>query len=575
MKNRFLLLFPPVFYPHIPYLGLPLLQAYLAKYGIISHQVDLNISSYQYFLSENNLKTAFNKIKDLVKNNYFEMATPRKLELTSSNAMEYIITHSSEATDVVRGHRMSEISNENAQRILDLCLDIISDCYFPSGLTFSGLRMSYSSKSSNDISSAIYDKKVNMFIDFYETVLPSIFQEQCPTFVGISINVPDQIIPGFTLCNAIRQLDKNIKIIIGGNIITRLNDFFKTQNSLNQFYDCCVFGEGETSLLKIFNQGFKIDSPINKKRYFESQGSISPDEIPCPDFSDLPLGDYFDRAVVLPILASRRCYWDKCNFCSISAGYSPRYRKAKAKKIVDDIQLLQKKHNNTFFKFVDDAASPSLLVDIADELIKRDLNIYWEAYTILEKEFANRDFCKKLYDSGCRWLYFGLETADTQLAKSMNKRLINDPPETILRTVNDTGINTHIWIILGYPSDMQKRVDCTVKFIEKNQNFIDSVEANQFALVRGAPILNKGAFEKYGIKQIVNPNEDMALTYDFEIKDGMSQEEAKKITKEVRRYLEKDLGYVNAVRSTKLLSERFKINAVKTKNGGKYEEVIH
>jgi len=554
MRTDLLFIFPPWFYPHMPYSAQPILQAYLQEMGFNVHQVDLNLGAYQYLLKEEYLTQCYQNVRSSVSKGYIS----NRLELTSDDAMSYIINNVDQAISEVSGQQPGLPRGDSAQIILDLALDIISDSFYPSELSFAGLKMSYSHKSAEEVLAASQDSEQNMFIDYYQKVLPNVLNVYAPSLIAITISVPDQIIPAFTLCKILKSLESNIRIEIGGSVIIRLEHFFKKDdNLLKTLYDICIFGEGEMPLLALLIKDKDITCLDQYNTPDQSNQYVKQDLLPCPNYSELPLNEYLDREIILPILASRKCYWGKCHYCSISSSYFPKYRKCSARKIVDDIQELILKHNVHFFKFVDDAASPALLKGIAKELLKRELDVRWEAYVIFEEEFANRETCENLYKSGCRWLYFGLETADHMLAQNMNKQPLKCHPDDVLNTVKSAGINTHIWLIIGYPTDRPYRIDVTRKFIERNRHCIDSVEVNQFALTLNSPMMRDNIIDKYGIKPIYRPNEDIAMTYDFNINEGMSQKEAKFFTEEFRKYLGDDMRYINAVRSTKLLSKRF------------------
>ena len=57
------LLFPPQWFPSQPYLATPTLKGYLESKGLEVDQYDLNIESYDFFLSRSYLEYCVEKIK--------------------------------------------------------------------------------------------------------------------------------------------------------------------------------------------------------------------------------------------------------------------------------------------------------------------------------------------------------------------------------------------------------------------------------------------------------------------------------------------------------------------------------
>ena len=73
-----------------------------------------------------------------------------------------------------------------------------------------------------DIKYYVFDEDTNIFIKFYQELLPKI-KEKNADVIGISINSSSQIIGGLTLANLLKKETK-AHINIGGNYFTRLTD---------------------------------------------------------------------------------------------------------------------------------------------------------------------------------------------------------------------------------------------------------------------------------------------------------------------------------------------------------------
>src|SRR6185437_11784352 len=116
----------------------------------------------------------------------------------------------------------------------------------------------------------------------------------------------------------------HIHVTIGGNTVTRLRDVLP-QSPLFQYFDSAVVYEGETaftqlveavgakqSLANVPNTIYKDETGIHVSplSYAEDMAALPP-----PDFDGLPLEKYFVPARVLPYLATRGCYWGRCEFC--------------------------------------------------------------------------------------------------------------------------------------------------------------------------------------------------------------------------------------------------------------------
>lgn len=133
-------------------------------------------------------------------------------------------------------------------------------------------------------------------------------------------------------------------------------------------------------------------------------------DIPQPDFSDLPLDRYIFAK--LPYQMTRGCYWSQCAFCSYRN--TKGYIKRDVEQVIDHIQTMEKRYGRHIFQFIDDAIHPSILRQLSDELIARNVKIRYDAYLRLDKEFTP-ELCKQLRKSGLKTVLFGFESANQRM----------------------------------------------------------------------------------------------------------------------------------------------------------------
>lgn len=79
------------------------------------------------------------------------------------------------------------------------------------------------------------------------------------------------------------------------------------------------------------------------------------------------------------------CYWGKCTFCDISLDYIKIYEPISAKILVNRIEELIRTTGETGFHFVDEAAPPALMREVALEILRRNLVVTWWTNIRFEK----------------------------------------------------------------------------------------------------------------------------------------------------------------------------------------------
>ena len=72
------------------------------------------------------------------------------------------------------------------------------------------------------------------------------------------------------------------------------------------------------------------------------------------------------------------------------------------------------------FHFVDEAAPPALLREMAQEIIRRGITVVWWGNIRFEKSYTE-ELCDLLQRSGCIAVSGGLEVASPRLLKLINK----------------------------------------------------------------------------------------------------------------------------------------------------------
>jgi len=253
--------------------------------------------------------------------------------------------------------------------------------------------------------------------------------------------------------------------------------------------------------------------------------------LPSPDFSDLPFEKYLSPFKIGSIMSARGCYWNKCAFCQHRYTYRGKYRPRDMSFVIDDMEKLSRL-GIKYFSFCDEAVPPVRLRELAKGILDRNLQVIWEAYARVEKNF-DKELAELLYKAGCRSLAFGLESSVPRVLELMCKGHRPDVFEHVLRTSSDAGIWNYAWFFTGFPSETEEEARNTADFIIKNQDIIHSVTLNAvFGLEEYTDIVKYP--EKYYISEVKNvEGNDLSFVYDYSVKSGLSPEEARKLSREI------------------------------------------
>jgi radical SAM superfamily enzyme YgiQ (UPF0313 family) len=554
-KMKVMLIFPPDWYPSEPYLSLPSLTAVLRQAGHTVIQKDINLEMYDWYFSEDFLKKVLRRVpqqldrlrklskkRDLSAD---EMDLQLALCDLTRQRIDELIKQAEKAKAVIRGETFYDIDQlEWAIKVFREVTSVISMVYSPARVCMPPMEtdLSYKIFSSSEVMDAIHDTQVNVYRDVFEHLVKPVIEQEQPDVIGISIVLQQQLFSSMTFCALIKQHFPHIHVTIGGNTVTRLRDVLP-QSPLFQYFDSAVAYEGETAFVQLVSAvGAKqsladVPNTIYKDETGAHTSPTSYSEnmaaLPPPDFDGLPLDKYFVPTKVLPYLATRGCYWGRCEFCDHGEGYTAGYRTKKIQEIIDEIGYLKNKYGAKHFHFTDESYPPALFRKLSRGLIDSKMDIIWTTHMRFEKSLLDLQVWQDARDSGCRYLHFGYESGNERVLKLMDKATTTEIITQHLQMSADVGIWNHCMGFFGFPGETKEEAWDSVQFLEANKEHVHSLGFGTFDLSKHTPVAKQP--ERWGVTVYKNPEWDLALDYYYTVKNGMNIEEAERLFEEFER----------------------------------------
>lgn len=568
MKN--LLLFPPQWSPLSPHSALTLLAANLRKNGYEVDIRDLNIEFYNYILTVNYFETSLVKLDILLPS----LKEQVQSEYSSNKKIdEYSVDFNVKASQYMKIRNLREkernkvdsilkflpfalkvLKDKNEFYSLDLytkalvlveqALNIISLPFFPAELGMHDYVNPVFKFTFEEIKKYCNDKSLNMFYDFYEKVVPSITEEK-HDIIGISIGSSSQLIPGLTLAMMLK-LKSNAHITIGGNYISRITEAIsKTPEFFEMFADSIIFEEGERPLLelvKCLDNKLSLDHVPNVM-YINCNGNIQTNksceplkfnDAPTQDLTGFNFQDYLMPEIVLPIHASRGCYWKKCTFCDHDFGQT--YNVKNIDKLISEIKELQDKFGISYFEFIDEAISASYLKKMSEKILEAGLKINWYCNARLEANLT-KEVLELARSAGLRMILWGFESGSKRIMDLINKGIDTDKRLDILKTANDADIWNFAYIFFGFPTETQEDALETVNAVCENTDVIHAYGKSIFSL--GKHALMRMNPEKFGITKFSVEEEPFSSNCSYKVESTLGASEIEQINQSfIKRSME-------------------------------------
>ena len=319
-------------------------------------------------------------------------------------------------------------------KTLDLGLELLRDCNH-NRLLFDSLQEYFATPDLSVDHSLEFI--VSEFIDKWAKKL----SELETTWLGISVFSNYSQLATYMLCEKIKQLNPNIKIVIGGpgagiQINTSMHEKYKVSSveklmkfgevlTKRKLIDQSILGDGEEALVDLLNGSAQPDV-FHMAKYKDQ-------EHPYANFDDFDLPDYTGQLnrgyTQLPLFSSKGCV-RKCDFCDVAAVQS-KFRFRSGKNIVNEMIYLADRYNLRDFVFLDSLVNGSIkiLKEWVTELAKYnkenpDKKITWAAAGWICRPIGQMplDIYPLLAESGCTTVTIGVESGSNHVLDSMNKQ---------------------------------------------------------------------------------------------------------------------------------------------------------
>ena len=324
--------------------------------------------------------------------------------------------------------------------------------------------------------------------DLLDSQVQSILAD-APELVGISVLFPEQVPFAAALARSLKQAmspasGRSCRIVMGGAMMSGLSvpDLMTAVPEI----DAVVCGEGEEAAAALcagtawheipgltFRQGDSLHTNPGTR-------TLSLKQVPPPDFSTLPLTDYFNPVPVLPVLFSRGCAWRKCRFCAHNFTFGG-YRRKPVAAFVSELAHYQRTLGVRHFYSADEYILPRDMDAICEEILARGLSIFFH---ILGKPTADCTPGRLALWSaaGCKWIGWGIETGSQRLLDLINKGTRVTDITAVLKHSAAAGISSLGLMIFGLPTSTDTDLDQTLAFLSDVYDHLGGLTASAFVL---------------------------------------------------------------------------------------------
>lgn len=173
-----------------------------------------------------------------------------------------------------------------------------------------------------------------------------------------------------------------------------------------------------------------------------------------------------DPAEQYPIVITSRGCPAECTFCNTPLYWGTKMRFRSAANVVDEIDLVRRRHGTSFFSIRDDTftARKSRVKELSDELLRRRIYVLWNCQSRVN--LVDEDRLTWMKRAGCDQLQFGVESASPTILAELNKSIRTDQIERALTLCRTIGIKTSAYFIVGIPGQDDADLEANRRLFE-------------------------------------------------------------------------------------------------------------
>lgn len=299
--------------------------------------------------------------------------------------------------------------------------------------------------------------------------IKKIIEDFNPGIVGISIMSTKAIRDAKRISETVKSC--HIPVVWGGTLVSASPTFMLSSGCM----DYVVVGEGELTMLALIdtlNEGTPLRE-VKGLAFIENGKAVvndyrefaHPAELPIIDWSLTNPAKYFRSFFacnkMMYLYGSKGCP-GQCTFCTNEEYNRSTCRTRPIENLLTEIEHLVTKHGMDGVYFTDEyvcKTKPEMHV-FCDHLRNTGLKFVWGATTKIN-DFSEEDF-KYMYDSGCRWLFFGIESGSKERLKLIKKGIAYDKIVKTVANCHLSGIVPITGYMIGFPDETEDELQQTI-----------------------------------------------------------------------------------------------------------------
>ena len=303
-------------------------------------------------------------------------------------------------------------------------------------------------------------------------MLMGVIKRVCPKVLGISLLLSSQHCLVVPLVKAVKKLDMDITIVLGGTHATMASDMLIEIEGV----DYVVTGEGERAFPALLNKLEAGEEPKGIPGVHYKGGENKPfdlildvDALPLPAYDLVPKYPYYHalNSAMYQIFSSRGCP-NNCRFCSAPFLTRRHWRPHSIERVLGEIGLLLSRGADEI-RFADDnvAVDKNRFKAILEGVIKNREKVLLSACS-MHCQTLDKEMLLMMNLAGFERVMFAPESGNDRVIKEeIGKTFTVADAENMVRDITNAGLIPDLNILIGMPGETWAEIQDTIEFCKR------------------------------------------------------------------------------------------------------------
>ncbi len=258
----------------------------------------------------------------------------------------------------------------------------------------------------------------------------------------------------------IKKFDSNIKVIVYGDVVNLLGDFFRKVESVDAIVED---GDWELAIMSYINYLDGKNSSAAGVFIKDSGESLPGEYFPggdwhFPDVKTIPDSFYAannDGRNQVTITVARGCPYN-CKFCLSVCTFGSKDRRKDVNSVLDFLEKYQDRFDSFKLFAPSFNANSEWVHDLCVGIENRKLKVSWCATSRIDL-LDNEEVIKDMARAGCYKISVGIETINRS-AKFLNKEFPREQIVRVAKYFKENGVTLKGLIMLGVPGQTREDI---------------------------------------------------------------------------------------------------------------------